>query len=106
MPLDPPNGWERWRGATDERLKAIEASAVQLTKDVRTVQVTSAANHSMLEELVRACREREAAAAVPERVATDGQHVTFKWIIEKVGLPLLLAVNAVILALLVNHTLD
>ena len=87
------NGWERWRGATDERLKNIETGQDALSNEVKEVKKTSQDNNVLLRQLVTV---RE---ATPESERT----LTFKWVLEKIGIPLMLGINTIILGLLLAH---
>jgi hypothetical protein len=88
------NGWERWRGATDERLKNIESRQESMAIDLTEVKTTSHANNVLLQQLV--------GNSAPEEKSSS---VSFRWLAEKVGIPLLLGLNTIILGLVLAHVL-
>lgn len=87
------NGWERWRGATDQRLQNIEKSQDAMARDVADVKHCSTENNTLLQQLVKAGGEAEEKA----------ENRTIRWLAEKVGIPVLLGINTIILGLILAH---
>ena len=87
-----PGQWNRWRGATDQKLANIET-------DVDEIKVEQKAQHDTLNaipaDVVKAIKNGPAAPG-------NGQPVTFKWITEKFLLPIVMLVASLIIAAAVS----
>jgi hypothetical protein len=102
MPTEPETAlreeFSRWRGGIEARMTAFDINMSEIHLDLRELRKTSADNNSMLLSLLGKQRDVNG--------GTQNVPVTFKWILEKLAIPLLLAVNAVILGLVLTHVLQ
>ncbi len=99
LPDQPPAGpgWERWRGATDQKLTTV----VSDISDVKTEQKKQGDTLSgMPAAIVEAIKNGEETPA-----PGNGQPVTFKWVTEKFLLPIVLLIASLIIAAAVTNGL-
>ena len=92
----------RWQGKVEGRMDAFETSVRDLKVDLREIRSSTQANNQMLVSLVNGKKFNGHSDTV-HAVSPARGVVTFQWLMEKFALPVLLAVNALILGLLMNH---
>lgn len=83
----------RWRGNMEARMGGFESTITDIRIDLRELRKTTGENNIMLLSLVK-----KNGNGSPQSSA-----ITFKWVIEKLLLPLMLGVNAILLALFLEH---
>lgn len=88
----------RWRGNVEARMHAFEGTVTELKTDLREIRASTTHNGELLAQLVK---KNGHGVTPPEPSGKEA--VTFKWLMEKIALPLLLAINGVILAILAGH---
>lgn len=100
--LDPVE-WAAWRGAVEARMQHYETMAAEVRSDVREIKEVSTINRTLLTRLVANGNGGNGKHVAKAKEEEAGTTITFKWVVEKVVLPLLLAVNAVLLGALISH---
>ncbi len=92
LPDQPPQGadWNRWRGKVDTTLTQVDTRLSSVEGEVKDTNKTLS---SMPAEIVKAIKNGEQASP-----PGNGRPVSYKWIAEKLLLPIVILVAAAVVA--------
>jgi hypothetical protein len=89
-----PGEWHQWRGKTDAKLDAMDSKITVVDKKVDRNSETLSKMPDEIEKRVQKVVNGSSQAKPPG----NGQPVTFKWVAEKVLLPVVILVASLIIA--------